>query len=621
MKTRAAVAGLPFGLPRPPQGVAQKPAGISLCMIVKNEERFLEQCLRSAAPYVDEICIVDTGSGDRTIEIARSFDARIEEREWRSDFGWARNEALTMATKRWILQLDADEELLPEARPVLARLRETPAYQTGVWVRCHNDADDYAGTGSMSHSLVRIFPNATQIRYKGRIHEFATIDDSPTGIKAVHSPAAIVHHGYLKDVIASRHKAERNLAIVREATLAEPEDPFHWFNLGMTAHIMGDAQIACDSFEKMLAVNGDRPRGFMANGLSTLADIYTEKLKDPARALETARRCLHFAPNYANAHFSIGKAYVEMGRLPEARAAYEAAIEDGKHLDKQFVVDDEVPAWKAQCEIGTTYVMQGDDANALTWFDRGIANRPSAQPIRLNRARTLDRMERYAEAERAFAELYDQFGDEQSTTLYVNFLLRRHQELKAVEIIDRSCRGFSARTAVSMLVAGFAVAEKFAWNDAYRYLDEARQIDPAILEELRPPAAEDLYFYEAALEAARGGDADAQAAELAGRVRPQAGEVYEKASYLRAVVLSRGGKDDEALQTLDELHTVNDRHELASLLRAEIFERSERCEEAVAILEQARAFSGERADLELAALYLRMGRVQDAARVADRALA
>ena len=107
--SRAANAAATFGLPVPPAGYIQKPAGISLCMIVKNEERFLAQCLDSVKDFVDEICIVDTGSTDRTIEIARSYGARIEEHAWRNDFGWARDRALAMATRRWIFQLDADE--------------------------------------------------------------------------------------------------------------------------------------------------------------------------------------------------------------------------------------------------------------------------------------------------------------------------------------------------------------------------------------------------------------------------------------------------------------------------------------------------------------------------------
>src|ERR1700761_7887631 len=110
-----AQTGLLFNLPVPDPSRKQLPVGISLCMIVKNEERFLAECLASVKDVVDEINIVDTGSTDRTVEIAREFGANVIFREWRGDFGWARNEALAMATRRWTLVLDADEELAPEA--------------------------------------------------------------------------------------------------------------------------------------------------------------------------------------------------------------------------------------------------------------------------------------------------------------------------------------------------------------------------------------------------------------------------------------------------------------------------------------------------------------------------
>ena len=101
--------GLLFNLPVPDPEHEQLPEGISLCMIVKNEERFLAECLESVKDVVDEICIVDTGSTDRTVEIARSYGAKIEFHEWRKDFAWARNKALEMATRRWTFVLDADE--------------------------------------------------------------------------------------------------------------------------------------------------------------------------------------------------------------------------------------------------------------------------------------------------------------------------------------------------------------------------------------------------------------------------------------------------------------------------------------------------------------------------------
>ena len=88
-------------LPAPPANWSQKPAGVSLCMIVRDEENFLPQCLASVRDSVDEIIVVDTGSTDRTIEIARSFGATVIEREWRNDFAWARNESIALATKRW----------------------------------------------------------------------------------------------------------------------------------------------------------------------------------------------------------------------------------------------------------------------------------------------------------------------------------------------------------------------------------------------------------------------------------------------------------------------------------------------------------------------------------------
>src|SRR5215469_8478565 len=112
IKEAARSGALPFNLPVPPRSWAQLPAGISLCMIVRNEERFLADALESVRGVVDEINIVDTGSTDSTVEIATRYGANVVHRTWCNDFSWARNEALAMATRRWILVLDADERLL-----------------------------------------------------------------------------------------------------------------------------------------------------------------------------------------------------------------------------------------------------------------------------------------------------------------------------------------------------------------------------------------------------------------------------------------------------------------------------------------------------------------------------
>src|SRR5471030_1006215 len=125
--------------------MANRGAGISLCMIAKNEARFLSDALRSVADVVDEICIVDTGSTDETLAIAEPFGAKIKQVEWRDDFAWARNEALAMATRAWILVLDADERLIETSRDELKAVGASPAGLRGKWIMCRNLNDDVKG--------------------------------------------------------------------------------------------------------------------------------------------------------------------------------------------------------------------------------------------------------------------------------------------------------------------------------------------------------------------------------------------------------------------------------------------------------------------------------------------
>src|SRR5262249_6353861 len=118
--------------PAAPAAEAASPAtgraGVSLCMIVKNEEHHLPDCLRSAADLFDEVIVVDTGSADRTREVAAHFGARVFDLPWPDSFGAARNESLRHATGRWVLWLDADDRLdednRAKLRSVLAGLGE-----------------------------------------------------------------------------------------------------------------------------------------------------------------------------------------------------------------------------------------------------------------------------------------------------------------------------------------------------------------------------------------------------------------------------------------------------------------------------------------------------------------
>ncbi len=479
-------AYLPFGLPHPPDGFPQKPAGISLCMIIKNEERFLPKCLQSVAEIVDEINVVDTGSTDRTVEIAQSFGARIEHRTWRDDFAWARNEALALATKRWILVMDADEELNTDSREMLLGMKNIPAHLVGLWVRCFNLADDYKGTGASSHALARFFPNHPRIRYRSPIHEFISLDQNLTGLDCKMSLIAITHYGYLKGVVDDRAKGQRNLDIIKAATEREPEEPFHWYNLGVTSLIIGNRKGAIDALERMLAIVGENPRGFVPVGLSTLSEAYAHE-GDQEKALWAASESLRRSPQFCNGHFAQGRALSNMKRYAEARESFKAAIADGPYNNLQFVCDDEVSVWKAQSEIGHTYAQEGNPPAALEWFEKGLANRPGAQPLLANRARALEAAKRYEDAEAQFLQIHRDFSDDASLLDYVNYLLRRERLREALETISSAVDRAQPGTAVQLLTTAAAIADRGKLPGAESYLERALQIAPgsaAILDDL-----------------------------------------------------------------------------------------------------------------------------------------
>jgi glycosyltransferase involved in cell wall biosynthesis len=467
-------------LPAPPPGWPQKPPGVSLCMIVKNEEQFLPQCLASIKDYVDEIIVVDTGSSDRTVEIAQSYGATVLHRPWRNDFAWARNESIVPAKYRWILFMDADEELPEKSRAPLLAIKNCLAHHMALWVRIYNRTDDYRGSGEVSHALIRVFPNDEQIRFRGLIHEFPALVDSTVGIDAVASDIEIIHHGYVADVVKQRNKASRNLEILQEATAREPEDPYHWYNLGTTAYLMQDFPLALEALEKMRTLVGDGSRAFMPNGLTLLSDLNCDFLGNPERAEELANESLKRSPHYANAHMMLGKTLYARRRWEEARAAFTKAIEDGAYAKNQFIVDDQVYIWKAQSELGSCWAAEGNDLKALEWFEAGLKNAPKVEPLMINRAKALERLGRQSEAYAAYKGVFDLHQSGSSMLYFVNYLLRVQRHDEALAIVEEWYPKLPPTQGAELLVGAAAVAEKYGTGNRERYLRLAAQLDPEL---------------------------------------------------------------------------------------------------------------------------------------------
>ncbi|HLO04043.1 MAG TPA: glycosyltransferase family 2 protein [Symbiobacteriaceae bacterium] len=207
---------------------------LSLCMIVKNEERYLQNCLLSVYGVVDEICIVDTGSSDQTVAIAERLGARVEHRVWRDDFAWARNESLAMATGDWVLHLDADEVLTQEARTEVLQLIRQGGFEGFLL-----PLDSTTPTGiSRSHGL-RLFLRNPQVRYVGRIHEQVGEGITRMGGKVYAAASPILHYGYTEDPLRATGKRDRNRSLLLQAVAENPESGWFRYYLAVEENLAG----------------------------------------------------------------------------------------------------------------------------------------------------------------------------------------------------------------------------------------------------------------------------------------------------------------------------------------------------------------------------------------------
>ena len=671
--------GLLFNLPMPPDDYVQLPAGISLCMIVKNEERFLEECLESVKDYVDEINIVDTGSTDRTLEIARRYTDRIEHREWRNDFAWARNESLNMATKRWSLVLDADEELTADSGPTLAALAHVPAYLEPVYIRILNLVDDESGSGKMTHLLPRIYPTTPSIRYVGVIHENIGRTDSDEMLRGVLSPIKIIHKGYMAAIISGRNKSERNLPLLAKAVEENGDNSFSWFNYGMSAIGAEETDRGIDAFEKMFEIDEKNGivRSYHALAYLALAAAYAYKRDDVEKALATVDKCLEIYDDYSNAHFTKGDVLTYARRYEEARVSLKRAIETRANVAGHFMIDDEIFQWKAQYNIAITYLRTNEPDKAAEWFGEALVNKPDSILIRRQRARALERAGRFFEAEVGFRELLESRDQNNAVVVdYVDFLIRRGRNSRALEVVESALPTMHPDFALPLQIGAAIITHKTKLGDPLKYLEPARALSPAnssvvqLLESIyrerndtqaldsmlaaelegepRTPAdfarrthrylelhryddariaaetglalapEDGFLLYNAAVADAHLGNSTAAQRKLE-RITAETPDVYATALYLRAQLAIED--IEKSVAALDELEAFDKNNIDGLLLRSNVLEKHGRTADAESVLRAAMQAGEQRIGVALAGLLMRGGRNEEAVAVASVALA
>ncbi len=223
---------------------------LSICMIVKNEEYNINRCLNSIKDIADEIVIVDTGSTDNTMDICKSYNAKIITKLWNNDFSEVRNVSLDYATKDYILFLDADEKIPKEDIDKIKSLLNSEDLAEGYFLRLVNIINE---NSFGDYIVFRLFKNNPKYRFKGKIHEqIANSIQELNNKKCIETlDLRIFHYGHDPNIIDIQKKYKRNINILNTYK-EEEKDAYYYYVLGNEYLRITDYKKAIYSYEKAI---------------------------------------------------------------------------------------------------------------------------------------------------------------------------------------------------------------------------------------------------------------------------------------------------------------------------------------------------------------------------------
>ncbi len=305
---------------------------LSLCMIVRDEQEMLPRCLAAVAEAVDEIVVVDTGSSDATVEIARSFGARVLSHEWTGSFAQARNVSFDAAEGDWLIYLDADEVLVSEDAALLRSLTGR-TWREAFYLSETNYTGDLDDGTAVTHNALRVFRNRPEYRFEGRLHEqiagrlpgYLPERLEATGVR-------IEHYGYLGVVRNAREKSRRNIELLRLQQAESPPTPFLHYNLGCEYAAAAQPAAALAEFEQAWSLLDGLPDRESYEFAPSLASRMTKALRAcgrPQDAIAHAEAGLERFDGFTDLVFEQALGALALGQRERAAELLERCIEMG----------------------------------------------------------------------------------------------------------------------------------------------------------------------------------------------------------------------------------------------------------------------------------------------------
>jgi len=353
---------------------------LSAALIVRDEERHLPSCLASLGGRVDEIVVVDTGSIDRSREIARDFGATLLERAWTGDFAAARNASIEAANGAWILYIDADETLVAFDRSTVERELADP--------RCAAHTVAFRpGEGYTRYREHRLFRNRPDLRFRGLIHEslMPALDAlrAREGLAVGASAVAIDHHGYGPE---ATHKPARDIPLLRARLREDPGHVYCWAHLGSALLASDDEAAAEDAWRRGIAAARTAARRTPVESLPflRLGRLLLERGRDAGDVIDEGMRL--FPDNHALGWLA-GERLLKSGQCAAAMPYFaRLATSDPDRLDTAGIAYDvSIFGANAYAALGLCAFRLGRFADSAAHYARAEALAPGDAAIRAKR--------------------------------------------------------------------------------------------------------------------------------------------------------------------------------------------------------------------------------------------
>ncbi len=349
-----------------------KQANISLCMIAKNEERVLGACLESAKPFFTQIIVVDTGSTDRTIEIAKEHGAEVHKFKWVDSFAAARDESMKYAKGSWIFWMDCDDTLpFISGEAILRAATNAPKSIIGFSSKVRFVTDDPTHGTVVDH--IKLFRNLPGLDWEFRIHEQILASLRKHRGDVVPLDAEVLHSGYDSSEEGQQRKYERDDHLLALALKELPDHPYMLFCQGMTDHYRKAYEPAIRYLKR--CIEECRNEETVLKKAYSLLGRSLRESGSVEEALETFERGIVACPDDPELHFDRGQTLARLGNHLAALDSYRAVLRP-QGAGTLSSVDLGILGYKTYVNMAISLMELGRYLEARDYFWKAIAERP-----------------------------------------------------------------------------------------------------------------------------------------------------------------------------------------------------------------------------------------------------